>query len=124
MSGGTFNIASQQAGAIFQAAGDQTIHHGEGTMTVDVLGAVSDLRGAVEASDLRRGDRRDALRALDEVEAELRRPSPEKERVAGKLHRTAALLKEAGGLAGAANALQQLARWLGPVGVGLLGVLV
>jgi hypothetical protein len=123
VSGGTFNIGNQQAGAIFQAAGDQTIHHGEGAMSVEALNAVSELRTLVEAGALRSGDKRDALKALDRVETELRDDAPEKSRVADNLQRLARLLDGAGALAGATNALRGLATWLGPLGVGLLRML-
>jgi hypothetical protein len=124
VSGGTFNIGSQQAGAIFQSGGDQSIHHGEGTMSIDTLNAVSQLRGAVEAAALTSGDRRGAHEALDEVDSELRKDVPEKSSIARHLERMTDLLARAGGLAGATNALQCLAKWLGPAGAGLLGMLI
>ena len=121
--GGTFNIGSQQAGAIYQAAGDQVVHHGEGTLTAGVLNAVSDLRNAVAAADLPPAEREVADKSLDVVDEELQRPEPDKIRVAGALERMAGGLLRAGRLARATESLRAVAGWLGPAGLGLLKLL-
>ena len=123
--GATFNIGSQQAGAIYQSGGDQIIQHGEGTLSAGVLGAVSEVRSALAsaAPALSLTDRERAGESLDAVEAELREPEPNKARVATGLAHVAKALKQAGGLATSAEALHQLAAWLGPAGLAVLQVL-
>lgn len=121
--GGTFNIGSQQAGAIYQAAGDQVIHHGEGTLHVGALNAVADLRSAVEAANLSAADRETAARSLDVVEEELKREEPDKGRIAGALEWITGTLTAAGALVTAVQPLAGLAGWLGAAGVGLVKML-
>jgi hypothetical protein len=121
--GGTFNIGSQQAGAIYQSAGDQVIHHGEGTLHVGVLNAVADLRSAVEAANLAPADRETAARSLDAVEEELKKEEPDKGRIAGALEWVTGALTTAGALATAIQPLTGLAGWLGAAGVGLVKML-
>jgi hypothetical protein len=71
-----FTIGSQQAGAIYQAGGDQIIQHGEGTLSAGVLEAVSEVRSALVAasSALCPADRQRADDSLEAVEVELREP--------------------------------------------------
>jgi hypothetical protein len=121
--GGTFNIGSQQAGAIYQSAGDQVIHHGEGTLNVGVLNAVSDLRSAVAAADLPPADRARADESLEAVDEELKREEPDKGRIARALEWVAGALNRAGALASSAQALRALGTWLGPAGLTLLQML-
>ncbi|HEX2126947.1 MAG TPA: DUF5955 family protein [Thermoleophilaceae bacterium] len=122
--GGTFNIGSQQAGAIYQAGGDQVIHHGGGTLNAEVIHAVSDLHSAVAAAPLSPEDRAGAERSLAVVDEELKKEEPDKGRIAGALEWVAGKLEGAGALAGAAEALKTVGTWLGPAGATLLGILV
>jgi hypothetical protein len=127
MSGGVFNIGSQQAGVVNNVAGDQTIGQLQAGLEVGALAAVGDLRSALAAAGLPEPERRAAGRAVDEVEGELRRPAPDRRRVAGRLEELAGLLGRAGALAAAADRLvpplQHLAGWLGPAGHALLALL-
>lgn len=120
--GSTFNIGSQQAGAIYQSAGDQAIYRGGGQLATNVLDALSDIRIALESATpaLSADQRHEADHLMSSVEAEARRPEPDKHRIADALSRIAALLKGAGALAGSAEAFHQVAAWLGPVAAGLL----
>lgn len=93
-------------------------------MSVDALAAVTQLRDVVQAAPLAPADKRDALQALGEADEELRKQAPEKSLIARNLTRVADVLDRAGGLAAATNALQALAKWLGPVGIGLLGMVL
>jgi hypothetical protein len=121
--GGTFNIGSQQAGAIYQSAGDQVIHHGGGTLNAGVLNAVADLRSAVEAANLSAADRETAARSLDAVEEELKKEEPDKGRIAAALEWVTSALTTAGALVTAVQPLTGLAGWLGAAGVGLAKML-
>jgi hypothetical protein len=125
--GGVFNIGSQQAGAIFQAAGDQVVHHGEGTLGSSALRLVADLRSALAARPLSNGTAAEVERELALVEAELERPTPDTGAVADRLERLTGVLGRAGALATAAEGLttplRHLAAWLGPAGAGLLHLL-
>lgn len=120
--GSTFNIGSQQAGAIYQSAGDQVIYHGGGRLATNVLDALSDIRIALEsaAPALPADQRHEADHLMSSVEAEARQPEPDKHRIAGALRRIAAFLNGAGALAGSVDAFHQLAAWLGTVGAGLI----
>jgi hypothetical protein len=125
--GGAFSIGSQQAGAIYQAAGHQTIRHAGGTLTMGPLGAAEELRAGLRTATLPEPTRREAERALDAVEAELERPAPDQERVGAHLDRLVAGLGKAGALATAGESLlrplRSLACWLGPAGLAALRLL-
>lgn len=121
--GGTFNIGSQQAGAIYQSGGDQIIHHGGGTLNADVINAVADLRSAVAAAPLPPEDRLGAEQSLAAVDEELKKEEPDKGRIARALEGVADKLKRAGALAGAARSLHFVGTWLGPAGATLLAML-
>ena len=125
--GAAFNIGSQQAGAIYQAAGDQTIQQAGGTLTVGALGAVGDLRAALESTAMPDADRRDVERDLGAVEAELGASSPDKDQIGGRLERMIGVLDRAGALAGAAESLagplRSLASFAGAAGVAALRLL-
>ncbi|HLM86884.1 MAG TPA: hypothetical protein VK272_11920 [Solirubrobacteraceae bacterium] len=124
--GSAFSIGSQQAGAIYQSAGDQIIQQGGGTLSAGVLGAVSEVRSALAAAApaLSPADRERAEESLDAVEAELQRSEPDKTRVANGLAQVAKTLKQAGELATSAEALHQLAAWLGSAGATVLQALL
>ena len=86
---------------------------------VQALEATADLRAALARAELVPEDNRAAERELDDVEEELRKPDPDKQRVAARLESFTAILKSAGALAVAGAAL------VGPIGVlaGFLGPL-
>jgi hypothetical protein len=123
--GSVFSIGSQQAGAIYQSGRDQIVQHGEGALSGDVLCAVSQVRSALAdaAQALSPADRERTDASLDAVEAELQTPEPNKERVANGLAHVANTLKQAGKLATSAEALHQIATWLGPAGLAVLQAL-
>jgi hypothetical protein len=125
--GGVFNIGSQQAGAIYQAAGDQTIGHAGGTLAMGPWGAVADLRSALETATLSGPAQSDAERTLKDVEAELQRDTPDKRRIGSHVERLVAVLGQAGALMTAGESLlaplRTLAAWLGPAGLAALRLL-
>ena len=120
-----FNIGTQNAGAVYMVGGDQYIEHAEGVLSIEAR-ALSELRAAVAAAapSLSDRDRKRVEESIDVVDTELRRPQPDRARVAERLARVAKILKQAGELATSAAALHQLAGWLGPAGVSLLQALV
>jgi hypothetical protein len=87
--------------------------------SLDALKATGDLRTALRDVGLGPEDRRIAQQELDDVERELREPSPDRETVARKLNGLTETLKAAGAFAAAGAAL------FGPIGViaGFLGPL-
>lgn len=121
--GSTFNIGSQQAGAIYQAGRDQVIQDASSSLSIGVLNAMSDLRVALATAEIPASERPAAEAALEEVETELKQPAPDKQRIAHRLEVVASLLSRAGALAGAVDSLRRLAGWLGPAGVTLLTLL-
>jgi hypothetical protein len=123
--GPIFSIGTQNAGAIYQAAGDQFINHTHETTTNTPLDLLSELRATVTAaaSGLSAADQRQATEALDTVENELQGTNVDKPRTAHNLARVANILKQAGHLAGSVQALHQLAAWLEPAGAGLMQLL-
>jgi len=123
--GSVFNMGSQQAGAIYQSAGDQIISHAGGRLDANVIGAVSDLKLALAraAPQLSSGELREADHLMSTVEDQLRRPEPDKQQVAGALQRILRILKGAGAFAESVDAFHQLAVWLGVAGAGLLQLL-
>ncbi len=122
--GGTFNIGSQQAGAIYQAAGDQNIWHAGGTLTMGPLGAVADLRSALEKASLPAPVQRGAERAISAVETELQDAAPDKRRIGSYVERLIGDLHQAGALVTAGESLlaplRTLTSWLGPAGLAAL----
>jgi hypothetical protein len=87
--------------------------------SLDALLATDALRAELGRLALSPEARRAAEDDLDEVERELRRPEPDRERVAGRLESLTEVLSSAGALAAAGAAL------LGPIGAiaGFLGPL-
>jgi hypothetical protein len=120
--GAIFSIGTQHAGAIYQTAGDQFINHTQGTTSEAPLALLSELRAAVSAAaaGLSAAEQQQAAEALATVENELQGPDVDKRRAAHSLTRVAKILQQAGQLAGAVQALHQLAAWLEPGGSGLL----
>jgi hypothetical protein len=123
--GAAFNIGSQQAGAIYQSAGDQFIYDGGGQLSAGVLTALSDLRAVLASASaaMQPSDAAEAQALLATVEHEAKQPGPDKQRIGAALTGIARNLKRAGRLAEAATALHQLAVWLGPAGAALLALL-
>lgn len=125
--GATFNIGSQQAGSISNVGGDQRIGHLQATYVATPLEALADLRAAVDAAPLPPTAKQAAAQALDDAEAELAVPEPDRRRVADRLEKAAGILARVGALtAGAAQILtplRELASWLGPAGSQLLQML-
>ena len=101
-------------GNINQAGRDVNV-----TTSLEALKATDDLRAALR--DLRLGaeERQAAQQELEDVEHELRQPSPDRDTVARKLNGLTETLKAAGAFAAAGAAL------FGPIGViaGFLGPL-
>lgn len=125
--GAAFNIGSQQAGAIYQAAGDQTIQRAGGTLTVGAFHAVGDLRTALEATAMPDAVKRDVGQDLEAVEAELVASPPDKDRIAGRVERMIGVLDRAGVLASAGESLvsplRSIASFAGAAGVAALRLL-
>lgn len=111
--GANYGTINQAARDINQAGGNLTVTN------VEALAATAELRQALGRTDLSPEIRRVAEREIEDVEDELRKPEPDKERVAARLESFTAILKSAGAFAAAGAAL------LGPIGVlaGFLGPL-
>ncbi len=124
----TFNIGSQQAGAIYQAGGDQTIHHGDGTLSVEALDAAAELQTALAATPMPESSRQEAQQVLEAVETELKAPAPDEGAVASGVERIIDVLGQAGALASAGEALaaplRSIASFAGAAGAAALRLLV
>ena len=122
-----FNIGSQQAGAIYQAAGDQTIEHGGGTLAIGALRAVQELRTALESAAVPPAEKHEVEHALEGVESELETSEPDRSKIAGALERIIGVLGQAGALASAGESLvsplRSLASFAGAAGATALGLL-
>lgn len=125
----TFNIHNQQAGVINNVGRDQHISGGQrGQVSVgQARDAVQDLRDGLAATALAQAPAAEAGALVDELEADLAEPEPDRFRVAGALERLTRLLTATGSLvtAGAVlvGPLQTLATWLGTLGQPVLGLL-
>jgi hypothetical protein len=126
----TFNIDNQNANQINNVEGDQYLYggqHGAIVTTHDARRLAADLRRALPSSALGRRDAGAARVAIDEVEAGLADPKPDRSRVAGGLERLTRLLSATGALVGAGAALVEplrgLAGWLGALGAPVLALL-
>ena len=115
----TFNnrFEGDNYGQINQAGRDVNVTNVGSSL--DALLATDALRAELGRLGLSPEARRAAEDDLDEVERELRRPEPDREKVAGRLESLTAVLSSAGALAAAGTAL------LGPIGAiaGFLGPL-
>ncbi len=125
-----FTVHNLTAGTVNQVGRDQFIAHQDTQASFAIINAQQEMRVLREAFGvvpLPPADRRAANDALDEVETELSKEVPDKEKVAGRLEGFTRVLLNTGALlkAGASliQPLQQLARWLGPLGIPLLGLL-
>ncbi|HUA47541.1 MAG TPA: hypothetical protein VMA77_20060 [Solirubrobacteraceae bacterium] len=124
MTGSAFNIGSQHAAVINNSAGDQIVYGGGEQLTINVFGAVSELRAALAsaAPALSERQQREAGDLLDDVDAAVRGTAPDKPRVAGTLARLVRLLNAAGVAAGSIGALHQLVAWLGPAAASMVSL--
>ena len=115
----TFNnrFEGDNYGQINQAGRDVNVTNVGSSL--DALLATDALRAELGRLGLSPEARRAAEGDLDEVERELRRPEPDREKVAGRLESLTEVLSSAGALAAAGTAL------LGPIGAiaGFLGPL-
>lgn len=125
--GVAFHIGSQQAGAIYQAAGDQTIGHAGGTLALGALRAVDDLRTALESAPVPAAAKHEVEHALEAVESELGAPEPDRGRIARRLERIIGILGKAGALASTGESLlsplRSIASFAGAAGATALRLL-
>lgn len=88
------------------------------------LHAARRLRAVLTALELREEVRSNAGRALDEIEAELQMPEPDRGVVAARLERFTELLGGTGAIdpadASLIRPIRAIATWLGPIGAALL----
>ena len=110
----TNNFNGPNYGDFYQAEGDINI-----SSTAEARVAAKKLRAALHEAALPRETAVTAARELEQIELELRKPQPDRQRIARPLERLTATLKTAGALASAGAAL------IGPIGVlaGFLGPL-
>jgi hypothetical protein len=116
-------IDGENHGDVIQAGRDANVTKIIGTDPLDALLAVGRLRAALDGLKLPPDQRVSAARTIDELEAELRRTQPDREKVAGGLQRLTSLLKAAGSIAASGAALLgpigTIAGWLGPLGAAI-----
>ena len=120
----TFNIGNQQAGAINNVVGDQTIHGGQhGALVLDVERGrmlLAELRRQVAAASLPDGERTAALGDIDACERALDGNEPDARSLASRLGAVAQVVVTAGAVVaagtGIGGALAAIAAWLGPMG--------
>ncbi|MEV8098069.1 hypothetical protein [Kitasatospora sp. NPDC085879] len=123
-----FNIGNQQGGVVNNVAGDQTVHGVlSGHLTADgqdVRALVGELRSAVDRAQLPPAVAPEVRSELESLDAEVARPDPDREAVAGRLTRITRLLTSAGALvsagAGLIRPISSLAGWLGTLGLPIL----
>jgi hypothetical protein len=119
----TFNIGSQTGGVINNVAGNQHISGGQ-TGTVVTLESARDaaraLQDAVAAAALPAETAAAARTEAAEIDAELRKATPDRQTVADRLRRLTSVLTATGSLATAATSvvgpIQTLVTWLGHLG--------
>jgi hypothetical protein len=102
----SFNIGSQNAGAIHNVGGDMVVHDGvRGTANVHVIelrDRLSQLREELDRLALPAESHAAASAALGEAEAEAAAPAPRSKRIADGLRRVTETLNDAGALSSAA----------------------
>src|SRR6478752_9224490 len=116
---------------VYQSERDQFINAGRNAVmnvtVVDARHAAADLRVALAATRLPPGSVKDVGRQLDEIDAGLAAPQPDRGRIARGLDRLTRLLGSAGALVAGGAALvtplAALAHWLGAAGVHILRLL-
>ena len=126
----TFNIGSQSAANINNVGRDQHISGGQTGVVItpdQAWRAFTDLRLGVAATPLDPTSTAVAATEIRTIEAGLRRPKPDRGRIASSLERLTRILLSAGSLATAGAALlaplQTLAQWLGALGAPVLGLI-
>ena len=125
----TFNIRNQTAGVINNVAGNQQVGVQQGRVveTDDARQAVAELREAVLTASLPPEAKAEAQTHLEQVDAAVKEPEPDRSRVADSLRRLTSLLSSAGAFAAAGAALigplQTLATWLGELGQPIMQLL-
>jgi hypothetical protein len=102
----TFNIGSQNAGAIQNVGGDMVVQDGiHGTANVHVIelrDRLAQLREEIDRLGLPADSHAAAGEALAEAEAETAAPAPRSKRIADSLRRVTDTLTDAGALTSAA----------------------
>ncbi len=127
----TFHIGSQNAGVVNNVTGDQRIaggQHGTLVTAADAVRTVGELRAALDQVVLDPRTAAAAREHVDQIEAALTRPEPDRAQVAGRLERFTRLLTAAGAITAAGTALhgpvRALAGWLGTLGAPTLALLL
>ncbi len=102
----TFNIGSQNAGAIQNVGGDMVVQDGiHGTANLHVIelrDRLAQLREELDGLGLPAASHTAASVALAEAEAEAAAPAPRRSRIADSLRRVTETLNDAGALSSAA----------------------
>jgi len=125
----TFNIRNQTAGVINNVAGNQHvgIQRGRVVGTDDARQAFADLREALLTVSLPPQAEAEARTRVKQIDAEIKEPEPDRNRVAESLRRLTRLLSSVGAFAAAGTALigplQTLAAWLGELGQPIMQLL-
>jgi hypothetical protein len=105
----TFNIGSQNAGAIQNIGGDMVVQNGihatANLHVIELRGRLAQLREEVDRVALPPNSRAIAKEALAEAEAEATAAAPRSSRIAHSLRRVTETLDDAGALASAGGAL-------------------
>lgn len=124
----TFNIHNQTADMINNVAGDQHVGVQQGRVGTDeARQAVATLREALMTVSLPPGANAEARARVNQVDAVMKEPEPDRSQVADSLRRLTRLLSSAGALVAAGTALvgplQTLATWLGELGQPIMQLL-
>jgi hypothetical protein len=126
----SFYFGDQNAGIINNVGGNQYNAGGQqGTVVLDLEAqrAVHDLRAGLTATTLDENTAAEARAQLAEIDTAMRKPEPDRSRIASVLKRLTRLLVTAGSLSTAGAALipplQILAHWLGTLGGPILQML-
>ncbi len=108
----TFNIGSQNAGAIQNVGGDMVVHDGvRGTANVHVIelrDRLAQLREEIDGLGLPAESHAAASEALAEAEAEAAAPVPRSQRIGDSLRRVTDTLNDAGALTSAAMSVARV----------------
>ncbi|MBM6623215.1 hypothetical protein JTF08_16525 [Micrococcaceae bacterium RIT802] len=118
-----FNIGSQTGGVINNVSGNQRVsggQHGQAVSTDATRHALRELRAAVLQAGLDDGRAAAVAAPLEDIDAELAKPEPDRSKVGRALDELTALLLSAGALASAGQALagpiRAIASWVGSWG--------
>lgn len=119
----SFNIGNQTGGVINNVSGSQRIsggQHGQAASTDTACHALRELRAVVLQAGLDDGKAAAAAAFLDDIDAGLTEPEPDRSRVGRALDELTGLLLSAGALASAGQALagplRAIASWVGSWG--------